>query len=82
MKGKLVLAGALGFICVMIARAQTPAPGLPAATNDTTPPSLQAARDPGYQALIATCKNPPARGGGRADLSRSRARPRSLRADR
>ena len=66
MKGTLVLAGALGFVCVMIARAQTPAPGLPAATNDTTPPSLQAARDPGYQALIATCKNPPARGGGRA----------------
>ena len=41
-----------------------PAPPLPPPAPNAPPPSLQAAADPGYAALIATCKTPPARGGG------------------
>ena len=39
-------------------------PPLPPPAPNAPPPSLQAAADPGYAALIATCKTPPARGGG------------------
>ena len=41
------------------------APPLPPPVPNAPPPSLQAAADPGYASLIATCKTPPpARGGG------------------
>ena len=41
------------------------APLLPAPAPNAPPPSLQAVADPGYAALIATCKTPPpGRGGG------------------
>ena len=39
-------------------------PRLPPPAPNAPAPSLQAAADPGYAALIATCKTPPARGGG------------------
>ena len=40
-------------------------PPLPPPAPNAPPPSLQAAADPGYATLIATCKTPPAaRGGG------------------
>ena len=46
---------------------QAQAPPLPPAPANPPSPSLQAPNDPGYAALIATCKNPPpARGGGAA----------------
>jgi gluconolactonase len=45
-------------------RAAELAPPLPPSAPNAPPPSLQAAADPGYAALIATCKTPPARGGG------------------
>ena len=39
-------------------------PPLPPPAPNAPTPSLQAAADPGYAALIATCKTPPARAGG------------------
>jgi len=41
------------------------APRLPPTPATTPAPSVQAPLDPGYAALIATCKTPPAAGGGR-----------------
>jgi len=40
------------------------APPLPPPAPNAPPPSLQAAADPGYAALIATCRTTPGRGGG------------------
>jgi gluconolactonase len=40
------------------------APPLPPPESNVPPPSLQAAADPGYAALIARCRTPPGRGGG------------------
>ena len=40
------------------------APPLPPSAPNAPKPSLQAAADPGYAALIATCETPPARAGG------------------
>jgi gluconolactonase len=40
------------------------APPLPPPVPNAPPPSLQAAADPGYAALVATCRMPPGRGGG------------------
>ncbi len=55
-------------LCVMapaVVLAQTAVPRLPAAPANPPAPSLQAPLDPGYAALIATCKAPPpARGRG------------------
>ena len=45
--------------------AQTTAPRLPPAPANPPAPSVQAPLDPGYAALIATCKTPPTAGGGR-----------------
>jgi gluconolactonase len=45
--------------------AQTDAPRLPPPPANPPAPSLQSAADPGYQALIATCKTPPPQGRGR-----------------
>jgi gluconolactonase len=43
--------------------AQTAAPRLPPAPANPPAPSVQAPLDPGYAALIATCKTPPTAGG-------------------
>jgi gluconolactonase len=49
----------------LVVLAQEPPPRLPPAPATAAAPSLQAAADPGYAALTATCKTPPAgRGGG------------------
>ena len=45
--------------------AQTQAPALPAPVPGAPAPSVQAPADPGYAALIATCKTPPPARGGR-----------------
>jgi gluconolactonase len=57
--------------------AQNDVPRLPAGAEDIKPPSVQAPLDPGYQALIATCKTPPpgrgrAGGGGRGPAGAGR----------
>src|SRR5437868_15515953 len=56
-------------LCVLTSAllvAQTTAPRLPPAPPNPPVASVQAPLDPGYAALIATCKTPPpARGGGR-----------------
>jgi gluconolactonase len=58
MKSKGLLTIALGFFGASAALSQTPAPG------QRQGPGVQAPQDSRYQALIATCKNPPpARGG-------------------
>jgi gluconolactonase len=56
----LCLAGA----AVVFAQAEPPR--LPPAAANAPAPSLQSAVDPGYAALIATCKTPPPGRGGRA----------------
>jgi sugar lactone lactonase YvrE len=45
--------------------AQNDVPRLPAGAEDIKPASVQAPLDPGYQALVATCKTPPPGRGGR-----------------
>ena len=66
MKSKYVQTIALCFLGSTFVLGQ--APLLPPAPANAPAPSLQSAADPGYEALIATCKNPPpargARGGG------------------
>lgn len=58
MTSKGLLTIALGFLGASAALGQTPAPG------QRQGPGVQAPQDSRYQALIATCKNPPpARGG-------------------
>jgi len=47
------------------AAAQTTVPRLPAAPANPPAPSLQAPLDPGYAALIASCRTPPPARGGR-----------------
>ena len=64
MKSKGTLTIALCFLGSTFAAGQNQAPNLPPAPANPPAPSLQSAADPGYAALIATCKNaPPARGG-------------------
>jgi len=54
--------GLLGSTCLL---AQEAAPRLPPPPADPRPPSISAPDDPGWDALIATCRTPPpARGGG------------------
>jgi gluconolactonase len=48
-----------------IALAQNAPPRLPSAPANPPAPSLQAPADPGYEALIKTCKTPPPAGRGR-----------------
>ena len=54
------------FTGSIAAFAQTQPPRLPPAPANPPAPSLQAPADPGYAALIATCKTPPAGRGGAA----------------
>jgi len=77
--------GILTIVCCVLgsalAVAQSDPPRLPPAPANPPAPSLQSAADPGYAALIATCKTaPPARGGraggaGRGGPGRGGAQP-------
>ena len=65
MTSKGIFALALCFAGSVAALAQTQPPRLPPAPANPPAPSVQAPADPGYAALIAMCKTPPAgRGGG------------------
>jgi gluconolactonase len=59
MKSKLAFGLVLGLIVSMAAVGQDQAPPLPPAPANAPPPSLQANADPGYDAALAACKNPP-----------------------
>jgi len=59
------IAAALSVMTAALPLGQTTAPRLPPASANPTAPSLQAPLDPGYAALIATCKTPPPARGGR-----------------
>ncbi|HXX44418.1 MAG TPA: SMP-30/gluconolactonase/LRE family protein [Candidatus Acidoferrales bacterium] len=61
MKSKLAFGLVLGLIVSMAAVGQDQAPPLPPAPANAPPPSLQANADPGYDAALAACKNPPAK---------------------
>jgi gluconolactonase len=61
---KGILTSGLSIVSSALLLAQTEPPRLPAAPANAPAPSVQAPADPGYQALIATCKTaPPVRGG-------------------
>jgi len=67
MTPKAFLTMALTVLGSALVLGQTEAPRLPPPPANPPAPSLQSATDPGYAALIATCKTaPPARGGQRA----------------
>jgi sugar lactone lactonase YvrE len=66
MKSKHVLTIASCVLGSTLALGQDQAPQLPPAPANPPAPSLQSAADPGYAALIATCKTPPPARGGRA----------------
>ena len=59
------VAAALCVLAPALLVAQTAVPRLPPALPNPPAASVQAPADPGYAALIATCKTPPAAGGGR-----------------
>jgi len=59
MKSKSTVALAVSLLAVLVAVAQDQAPRLPPAPANAPPPSLQANADPGYDAALAACKNPP-----------------------
>lgn len=67
MKSKGILAiavgllAAIGLLVAASALGQSQAPPLPPAPANAPPPSLQANADPGYDAALAACKNPPAK---------------------
>jgi gluconolactonase len=50
---------AAGLLAATSALGQSQAPPLPPTAANAPPPSLQANADPGYEAAIAACKNPP-----------------------
>ena len=59
MKSPRMLALASGLLLATTAFAQTQAPKLPPAPANAPPPSVQNNADPGYDAALAACKNPP-----------------------
>ena len=59
MKSLRTLAIAVGLLFAVGAMAQNEVPKLPPADPNAPPPSLQANADPGYDAVLAACKNPP-----------------------
>jgi gluconolactonase len=61
-KIRLVVAG-LYLVNIAVLIAQPAAPRLPPPPGNPAAPSVQAPLDPGYPALIAMCKTPPAIGG-------------------
>ena len=66
MNSQKLLTIALCALGSTLASGQSQAPRLPPVPANPPAPSLQAANDPGYAALIATCKTPPPARGGRA----------------
>jgi sugar lactone lactonase YvrE len=66
MKSNGTLTIALCLLASTYLVGQGQAPTLPPAPSNPPAPSLQAPNDPGYAALIATCKTPPPARGGRA----------------
>ncbi len=50
---------AVGLVAAISVLGQDQAPPLPSAPANAPPPSLQANADPGYDAALAACKNPP-----------------------
>jgi len=50
---------AVGLVAAISVLGQDQAPPLPPAPANAPPPSLQANADPGYDAALAACKNPP-----------------------
>lgn len=52
---------AVGLLIATSALGQKHAPPLPPAPTNAPPPSLQNNADPGYDAALAACKNPPAK---------------------
>lgn len=59
MESKVTLILAVGLLASIATFGQSQAPPLPPAPANAPPPSLQANADPGYDAVLATCKNPP-----------------------
>jgi len=59
MESKGIFTLALVLLAAIATCGQTQAPPLPPAPTNAPPPSLQANADPGYDAALATCKNPP-----------------------
>src|SRR6476646_4704791 len=66
MTSKGILTVALSAIGAAVVLAQAEPPRLPAPAPSAPAPSLQSAADPGYAALIPTCKTTPPGRGGRA----------------
>jgi len=66
MTSKGILTVALSAIGAAVVFAQAEPPRLPPVAPNAPAPSRQSACDPGYAALIATCKTPPPGRGGRA----------------
>ena len=56
---KATLPLAVGLLAAIATFGQSQAPPLPPAPANAPPPSLQANADPGYDAALAACKNPP-----------------------
>ena len=59
MKSKGILTLTLGLLAAIATAGQSQAPPLPPAPANAPPPSLQANADPGYDAALSACKNPP-----------------------
>jgi len=56
---KGIITIAVGLVAAISVLGQDQAPPLPPAPANAPPPSLQANADPGYDATLAACKNPP-----------------------
>jgi gluconolactonase len=65
MTSRGIFAIVVSVLYPLVALAQGQPPRLPAGATSTPPASVQAPLDPGYAALIATCKEPPPAGRGR-----------------
>ena len=65
MNSRGILASVVSVLYPVVALAQGQPPRLPAGATSTPPASVQAPADPGYEALIKTCKAPPPAGRGR-----------------
>ncbi|HTR47428.1 MAG TPA: hypothetical protein VMM16_08600, partial [Verrucomicrobiae bacterium] len=61
MKARAILTIAAGLLAAASAMGQSDAPPLPPPAANPAAPSLQANADPGYDAVLAACKNPPAK---------------------
>jgi gluconolactonase len=61
MKSKFLSAVVTSLLLSAVVIAQDQAPKLPPAPANPPAPSLQANADPGYDAVLAACKNPPAK---------------------